>query len=77
MLETSDAWSMRVSCSSHRPIDQAYCIEDCRISGNNLPSSYLALKIYGILLRKGNGILCEKKNSTDQKETLENSILNI
>ena len=46
-------------------------------SGSNLASCCLQLKIYGILLRKGNGILCEKKKSTDQKETLENSILNI
>ena len=29
MLETSDAWSM--SCSSHRPSEPAYYIEDCRI----------------------------------------------
>ena len=30
MLGTSDAWSM--SRSSHQPSDQAYYIEDCRIS---------------------------------------------
>ena len=40
-------------------------------SGNNLANSCLQLKIYGILLQKGNGILSEKKN------TWENSILNI
>ena len=31
MLGTSDAWSM--SCLSHRPVDPAYYIENCRILG--------------------------------------------
>ena len=31
MIGTSDSWSMRRS--SHQPINPAYYIEDCRISG--------------------------------------------
>ena len=34
VLGTSDAWSMRQS--SHRPSDQVYDIEDCRILGESL-----------------------------------------
>ena len=35
-LGTSDAWSMRGS--SHQPSNSAYYIEDCRISGAEMPS---------------------------------------